>query len=88
MATPAEEAPTLYRRRWVPTFDLPRAAFAGGIVIGVLVLVAIFAPLLAPYEYNQLRDATGPFGAQEAPSSEHWLGTTVGGYDVLSRTIW
>ncbi len=30
----------------------------------------------------------GPFGAQQPPSAEHWLGTTVGGYDVLSRVIW
>ena len=41
-----------------------------------------------PYEFNQLRDAAGAFGAQQPPSSAHLLGTTVGGYDVLSRVIW
>jgi ABC-type dipeptide/oligopeptide/nickel transport system permease subunit len=61
---------------------------AGLILTGVFLLTAIFAPLLAPYEFNQLRDATGSFGAQQPPSSEHLLGTTVGGYDVLSRVIW
>ncbi|TFV65085.1 UNVERIFIED_ORG: ABC transporter permease [Bacillus sp. AZ43] len=61
---------------------------AGLILSGVFLLTAIFAPLLAPYEYNQLRDPSGAFGAQQAPSAEHWLGTTVGGYDVLSRVIW
>lgn len=61
---------------------------AGLILTGIFLLTALFAPLLAPYEFNQLRDATGSFGAQQEPSSEHWLGTTVGGYDVLSRVIW
>jgi peptide/nickel transport system permease protein len=61
---------------------------AGLVLMGVFVLAAIFAPLLAPYEYGQLRDADGPFGAHQPPSADHWLGTTVGGFDVLSRTIW
>src|ERR671932_823904 len=61
---------------------------AGLVLTGVFVLTAVFAPLLAPYEYNQLRDADGPFGAQAHPSGNHLLGTTVGGYDVLSRVIW
>jgi peptide/nickel transport system permease protein len=61
---------------------------AGLVLTGGFLLTALFAPLLAPYEYDQLRDADGPFGAQQEPSSEHLLGTTVGGYDVLSRVIW
>jgi peptide/nickel transport system permease protein len=61
---------------------------AGLVLVGLLVVTAIFAPLIAPYGFAQLRDADGPFGAQQPPSAEHWLGTTVGGYDVLSRVIW
>lgn len=61
---------------------------AGLIITGVFLLVALFAPLIAPYGYAQLRDASGPFGAQDRPSSVHLLGTTVGGYDVLSRVLW
>jgi peptide/nickel transport system permease protein len=68
---------------------LQRGMLVAGLVISAgFLLTAIFAPLLAPYEYNQLRDPSGAFGAQQAPSSAHWLGTTVGGYDVLSRVIW
>jgi peptide/nickel transport system permease protein len=68
---------------------LQRGMLLAGLVLsGLFLLVAIFAPMLAPYEYDQLRDLSGPFGAQQSPSSEHWLGTTVGGYDVLSRVIW
>ncbi len=61
---------------------------AGLAIIGVFLLTAIFAPLLAPYGFNQLRDDNGLFGAQVAPGGEHVFGTTKGGYDVLSRVIW
>jgi peptide/nickel transport system permease protein len=68
---------------------LQRGMLVAGLVLtAVFVLAAIFAPLLAPYSYGQLRDAGGNFGAQQHPSSAHLLGTTVGGFDVLSRTIW
>jgi peptide/nickel transport system permease protein len=61
---------------------------AGLILTAVFVLTAVFAPLLAPYGYAQLSDADGGFPAQQAPGGKHLLGTTVGGYDVLSRVIW
>lgn len=68
---------------------LQRGMLVTGLVItGFFLLVAVFAPLLAPYGYNQLRLDGTLFGAQQPPSSEHLLGTTVGGYDVLSRVIW
>ncbi len=68
---------------------LQRGMLVTGLAItAVFVLTAIFAPLLAPYGYTQLRDASGTFGAQLPPGGAHLLGTTVGGYDVLSRVIW
>ncbi len=68
---------------------LQRGMLVAGLAItGIFVLTAIFAPLLAPYGYGQLRDADGTFGAQQPPGPQHVLGTTVGGYDVLSRVIW
>jgi ABC-type dipeptide/oligopeptide/nickel transport system permease subunit len=100
MATTAAPAATSGRRRrgWreLPvvhqlrqSVGLQRGMLVAGLVLtGVFLFTAIFAPLLAPYEYNQLRDPSGAFGAQQEPSSAHWLGTTVGGYDVLSRVIW
>lgn len=69
---------------------LQRGMLVAGLVItGIFVLTAIFAPVLAPFRYNQLTDASGAsFGSQVPPNAGHWLGTTVGGYDVLSRVIW
>jgi peptide/nickel transport system permease protein len=71
------------------SMGLQRGMLVAGLVITVIfVLSALLAPLLAPYGYSQLRDASGVFGAQQAPGGAHPLGTTVGGYDVLSRVIW
>lgn len=69
---------------------LQRGMLVAGLVItGVFAILAIFAPLLAPYGFNQLKGDDGvSFGAQNPPSPEHLFGTTVGGYDVLSRVIW
>src|SRR5690242_21751224 len=61
---------------------------AGLVLTGAFLLVAIFAPVLAPYGYAQLGDENGSFGAQQPPGGKHLLGTTVGGFDVLSRVIW
>ena len=57
-----------------------------GIVVAFL-LIAVFAPFLAPYDFNADRSGGVRFGNQEAPSAAHWFGTTVGGTDVLSRVI-
>lgn len=68
---------------------LQRGMLVVGLVLtAALILAAVFAPWIAPYGYAQLRGADGPFGAQQPPSAEHLFGTTVGGYDVLSRVIW
>ncbi|MBX3088579.1 MAG: ABC transporter permease [Cryobacterium sp.] len=61
---------------------------AGLVIIVVFLIAAAFAQWIAPYGYNQLRDDDGLFGAQVPPGGKHLLGTTVGGYDVLSRVIW
>ncbi len=61
---------------------------AGLVILALFLVVAVLAPLLAPYGYAQLADDAGNFGAQQAPSPAHLLGTTVSGYDVLSRVIW
>jgi len=92
LATPAKPAvwkrlPVVHQLR--QSVGLQRGMLVAGLVItGIFIFVAIFAPLLAPYGYSTLRDEDGTFGAQQPPGGKHLLGTTVGGYDVLSRVLW
>jgi peptide/nickel transport system permease protein len=75
--------------------DSPRLAFlrsllsdpsfvVGAVVIGLVVLAAIAAPLIAPYDPNamSLSDKLQP------PGAEHWLGTDRFGRDLFSRIVW
>jgi len=58
-------------------------------LIAFFVVLAIFAPWLAPYDFDQVRGDDGTlFGTQRPPSADHWFGTTVGGTDVLSRVVY
>jgi peptide/nickel transport system permease protein len=54
------------------------------VIVGVLVLIAIFAPLLAPYD----PDAQTLTNMLQAPSAEHLFGTDEYGRDILSRIIY
>ncbi|MFT4231531.1 MAG: dipeptide/oligopeptide/nickel ABC transporter permease/ATP-binding protein [Leucobacter sp.] len=54
------------------------------LVLALIVLIAILAPLLAPYDPNLVDLGI----ARSGPSAEHWLGGDTTGRDVLSRLIW
>lgn len=61
----------------------------GLVLVGILLLTALLAPWLAPYGFAQSAAEDGTaFGGQQPPSAAHPLGTTVAGYDVLSRVIY
>lgn len=61
----------------------PAAVFGGVVLLTVLVL-ALFAPWLAPYDPL----ATSWSAVRKAPSAAHWFGTDEVGRDLLSRVIW
>lgn len=60
------------------------SAVAGGVIVMLMALMAILAPLLAPYEPNvvSLAERLLP------PSPAHWFGTDEMGRDILSRVIY
>ena len=74
--TPLPEFDESFRRR------LPNKLIAGLVMLACFVIVAAFAPLIAPYHPNEL--VASPL---EDPSSTHLLGTDPLGRDVLSRII-
>jgi peptide/nickel transport system permease protein len=57
---------------------------AGAAVVVALLVLAIFADVLAPSSYN----ATAPREAFQRPGPSHWFGTDQLGRDVLSRVIY
>ena len=56
-----------------------KVAMCSLVIIGIMVVLAIFAPIFSPYDYetNNLQALNMP------PSAEHWFGT-----DQLGRDLW
>jgi ABC-type dipeptide/oligopeptide/nickel transport system permease subunit len=62
--------------------------WAGGLIVGVLLTVALAAPLLAPHRPDtQFADGLDRYGMPVPPSPRFLLGTDALGRDVLSRVM-
>lgn len=80
------DAPVRHRSRLRTTIETVirnRLAVAGLVMLGILAIVALFAPLIAPFGINEINVAN----RLAPPSAEHWFGTDDLGRDVLSRVI-
>lgn len=65
-----------------------RMGEVGAILMLSLLLIALFAPMLAPYDPHESHMTDmGLTMKNEAPSAAHPLGTTLYGHDVLSQTL-
>lgn len=60
-----------------------KKATVGFIMILILIVIALFAPLIAPYKVDEMNTGV----PLSAPSSEHIMGTDNYGRDVFSRVI-
>ena len=80
---PALRGRSEFRVFW-RTFKRNRLALCGGVVVGILVALAVLAPLLAPWDPNKPDTRRILAG----PSASHWLGTDQLGRDVLSRVLY
>ena len=60
-----------------------RLAVAGSILMLCIILIAIFAPVIAPKDPFHVYDE---FSA--SPSADHWLGTDQVGRDIFSRLVY
>ena len=79
-----QSPPTQPRRRWRLRVRGNELALAGAVILICLVLVAIFAPLLTPYDPVKLSLAS----RLRPPSLEHPLGTDEFGRDFLARVLY
>ena len=80
-APEALESPS---RRALRRLLMRRGAVAGLVVIATFIVLALFAPLVAPYDPL----ATSWTLVRKPPSSLHWFGTDDLGRDVLARVIY
>lgn len=77
--------------QWREAFKRLRSnpsAIVGAVLVLLFLLVAIFAPVIAPYapdaaDLSQVRPSYVP-----GPSADHWLGLDTQGRDELSRIIY
>ena len=61
-----------------------KGAIIGLIVVAIFILLALFAPFVAPYDPI----ATSWTLVRKAPSAQHWFGTDDLGRDILSRVMY
>jgi len=71
-------------RRFRRVFFSRSVVVFGMVIIVLFILVAIFAPFVAPYP----PDIPDTNSFLQGPSAAHWLGTDQIGRDTLSRVIW
>jgi peptide/nickel transport system permease protein len=88
-APPPEETPF---RRFVAEFAASRLALVGLVMCAVLLLLAVFAPLIAPqdpYDLKSLSILDGRLPPGSAGNGmTHWLGTDTQGRDILSGILY
>jgi peptide/nickel transport system permease protein len=70
------------RRATLHRFLRHRLAVIGVVILTVIVLLAIFAPLVSSKPF-----ATDIKAVSQPPSAEHWLGTDRSGRDVWARVV-
>ena len=83
MSTTATAIAPAPQRGWRKRFRDNPTSWMGVVVIALVVLAAIFAPWLTPYDPLEQNIADRLI----APSAEHLLGTDTYGRDVLSRLL-
>ncbi|WP_431108938.1 ABC transporter permease subunit [Variovorax paradoxus] len=88
VATASKAPPGPWREFWT-AFSANRGAVIGLVTIVVLLLVALFAPWIAPHAPNETNSAVFllPPAWQEGGSASYLLGTDAIGRDILSRLM-
>jgi peptide/nickel transport system permease protein len=90
-APPESDALVAYHSQWALVwrrFRRDRVALLGAMIVTALILIAIFAPLLAPHDPSQIFDSGLTLdGSPVGPSHEFPLGADALGHDQLSRIL-
>ena len=84
VASKGNPVSNFFRGRLWRRLSKRKSALFGLAVVLLMVFVAVFAPLMAPYDPA----AQSWSLVRKAPSMAHWFGTDEAGRDMLSRIIW
>jgi peptide/nickel transport system permease protein len=85
MSTAAAPSPFAYfASATLKAFNTNKTSWIGLVVFLIVVVAAILAPVLAPFDPND----QNILEKLRAPTMEHWLGTDSFGRDTLSRVIY
>lgn len=82
--TNIRESSFIVRPNWWQRFKVNRLAVVGACIIAVMIVLAIFGPMISPYTYadQSLVDAN------QSPSLSHWFGTDTLGRDIYTRVMY
>lgn len=83
-STPSPYVSSSSRHRLLKGFLRNRPGMVGLTVLVTLLLLALFAPIVAPYGWKE-QDIIDRF---QGPSARHWLGTDELGRDIFSRLLY
>ncbi len=72
------------QRRFVRAFMRNRIAVVGLVIVSIMIFVALFGPLIAPYSPNK----TNAADRLQPPGSQYFLGTDEFGRDIFTRLLY
>lgn len=78
-----EKSVSLWSESW-RNFRKNKIALAGTVIVVFFILLALFAPVVAPYDFKEPNMSN----RLVSPSAEHWFGTDDFGRDVFSRVVY
>ena len=83
------ETPVFEKRRslWLDAFHRlarNKLAVAGGVIVLLMIIIALFAPLIAPYSPSQQNYSV----ILQPPSASYLMGTDLLGRDIFSRLVY
>lgn len=73
---------SLYKDAW-KRLSRNKLAMVGLAIVIIMAVIAIFAPIISPYNPNdRIKEVS-----QKGPSLQHWFGTDILGRDIFSRVL-
>ncbi|WP_257350819.1 ABC transporter permease [Pseudalkalibacillus decolorationis] len=82
-----EKPASPWRDAW-RNFRKNKLALIGLGIVTFFIILAVFAPVIAPEGIDDQKISTENYAKLESPSSEYWFGTDDFGRDILSRVIY